>query len=238
MVLVKYGFGELLGRLRLWEHIKIERRILRRDHRFAHLTRAERVRLTFEELGPTFVKLGQILSTRPDLVSRDLIVELEKLQRQVAPIPTQVVREIIQSELGRPFDEVFTSFDEQPVGAASLSQVHRPTLKGGEVVAVKVQRPRVADVVAVDMEIMHNLSTLAERHLHEARAINAVGLVAEFSANIRKELDLRVEANNMRRFAHNFSGDTPDTCPGGLPGIMHRACAGDGVYPRHKHLRN
>lgn len=207
MVLVKYGFGEFLDRLRLWEHVNIKRRILRRDHEFAHLTHAERVPLALEELGPTFVKLGQILSTRPDLVPHDFIVELERLQDRVAPIPTHVAKEIVQSELGRPLDEVFTSFEDQPLGAASLAQVHRATLKGGKVVAVKVQRPHVADVIKVDLEIMHNLATIAEHHLHEARLINLVGLVTEFHANIRKELDLRLEANNMRRFAHNFAGD-------------------------------
>jgi len=206
-VLVKYGFGDFFQRLRLWEHVHIERRILRREHGFPHLTHAERVRLSFEELGPTFVKLGQILSTRPDLIPPDFILEFEKLQDRVAPIPTSTAKEIIQSELGRPLEEVFASFDEEPLGSASLSQVHRATLKGGEVVAVKVQRPRVADIIEVDLEIMHHLAILAERHLPEARMINLVGLVTEFRANIKKELDLRVEANNMRRFAHNFAGD-------------------------------
>jgi ubiquinone biosynthesis protein len=222
MVLIKYGFGDFLDRLRLWEHVNIERRIFRRSHNFAHLTHAERLRLSLEELGPTFVKLGQILSTRPDLVPHDFILELEKLQDQVAPIPTTAAKEIIQSELGRPVDEIFTSFDDQPLGSASLSQVHRATLKGGEVVAVKVQRPHVAEIIEADLEIMHHLAIMAERHLPEARLINLVGLITEFRTNIKKELDLRVEANNMRRFAHNFAGDPQIHVPALWPELCTR----------------
>ena len=207
-VLVKYGFGEILYRLRLWEHANIERRILRRaDRELAHLSLPERVRLALEELGPTFVKLGQVLSTRPDLVPQEFIVELEKLQSNVTPIPSDVALDTVRSELGRPIEEVFASFEEEPVAAASLAQVHRAVLKGGNVVAVKVQRPGVEDVIEADLEIMHNLASLAERYIDEARLMDAVGIVAEFSFNIRKELDLRLEANNMRRTAHNFAGD-------------------------------
>jgi len=207
-VLVKYGFGGLVEQLRLWEHVNIERRIFRRqDREFAHLSLPERLRLAMEELGPTFVKLGQVLSTRPDLVPQEYVVELEKLQNQVAPISSEVAREVVQSELGRPLEEVFDLFQEQPVAAASLAQVHRATLKGRRVVAVKVLRPGVDDVIEADLEIMHNIAGLMERYIAEARLMNAVGIVAEFSSNIKKELDLRLEANNMRRTAHNFAGD-------------------------------
>ncbi len=207
-VLAKYGFGELLDRLRLWEHANIERRILRRRGReFAHLSRPERLRLALEELGPTFVKLGQVLSTRPDLVPQEYIVELEKLQSNVASIPFDAARQTVESELGRPITEVFASFEDEPVAAASLAQVHRAILKSGDVVAVKIQRPGAADVIEIDLEIMHNIAGLMERYIDEARLMNAVGMVREFSSNLQKELDFRVEANNMRRYAHNFAGD-------------------------------
>ena len=207
-VLAKYGFGELLDRLRLWEHANIERRILRRRGReFAHLSRPERLRLALEEMGPTFVKLGQVLSTRPDLIPQEYIVELEKLQSNVASIPFDTARQTVESELGRPITEVFASFEDEPVAAASLAQVHRATLKSGDVVAVKIQRPGAADVIEIDLEIMHNIAGLMERYIDEARLMNAVGMVREFSSNLRKELDFGVEANNMRRSAHNFAGD-------------------------------
>jgi ubiquinone biosynthesis protein len=209
-VLVKYGFGELLDRLRLWEHANIERHIhiLRRaDRELAHLSLPERVRLALEELGPTFVKLGQVLSTRPDLVPQEFIIELEKLQSNVTPIPSNVALDTVRSELGRPIEEIFASFEEEPVAAASLAQVHRAVLKGGNVVAVKVLRPGVEDVIEADLEIMHNLASLAERYIDEARLMDAVGIADEFSSNLKKELDLRLEANNIRRSAYNFADD-------------------------------
>ncbi len=207
-VLAKYGFGRLFDQMRIWEHLNIERRIFRRRHReFDHLSVPERLRFALEELGPTFVKLGQVLSTRPDLIPQEYILELEKLQRNVAPITFDAARQTVESELGRPITEIFTSFEERQVAAASLAQVHRATLKSGDVVAVKIQRPGAADVIEIDLEIMHNIAGLMERYIDEARLMNAVGMVREFSTNLRKELDLRVEANNMRRSAHNFAGD-------------------------------
>ena len=122
-------------------------------------------------------------------------------------MPTEVARQIIESELKKPISEIFSSFDDQPLAAASLAQVHRATIKGEEVV-IKVQRPNITQVIEVDLDIMHNLAVLMERYLHSTYVINPVGLVKEFSEHIKKELDFRVEANNMRRFAQNFA-DTP-----------------------------
>jgi len=207
-VLVKYGFGELLDRIRLWEHVNIERRILRRPSReFAHMSVPQRLRISLEELGPTFIKLGQILSTRPDLVPPEFITELQKLQSNVPPFSSDLALEIVKSELGRPIEEIFASFDKVPLAAASLAQVHRATLKDGKVVAVKILRPGLQEVIEPDLEIMRNIATLMERYMEEAKLIGAVGIVQEFAKNLRRELDLKSEAGNIRRFAHNFEGD-------------------------------
>ncbi len=203
-VLTKYGFGEFFGQIRAWERAHIERGILHHEQKINNLTTAERIRMALEELGPTFVKMGQMLSTRPDILPQNYILELEKLQNQVSPVPALEARQIIESELKRPVSEIFSSFDDQPLAAASLAQVHRATIKGEEVV-VKIQRPNIVQIIEVDLDIMRNLAVLMERYLPATHVLNPVGLVKEFSINIKKELDFRQEAANMRRFAKNFS---------------------------------
>ena len=204
-VFTRYGFGEFLGLIRIWEYINIEKKFLHRERQLETLSIPQRLRLALEELGPTFVKLGQMLSTRPDIVPHNFIVELEKLQNRVAPIPTEIARRVIESELKKPISEIFSSFDDQPLAAASLAQVHRASRNGSDLV-VKVQRPNITEVIEVDLEIMHNLAALMERYLHGTYVINPVGLVRELAENIKRELDFRIEAVNMRRFAQNFAG--------------------------------
>ena len=204
-VFTRYGFGEFLGLIRIWEYINIEKKFLHRERQLETLSVPQRLRLALEELGPTFVKLGQMLSTRPDIVPHNFIVELEKLQNRVAPIPTEIARRVIESELKKPISEIFSSFDDQPLAAASLAQVHRASRNGNDLV-VKVQRPNITQVIEVDLEIMHNLAALMERYLHGTYVINPVGLVREFAENIKRELDFRIEAVNMRRFAQDFAG--------------------------------
>jgi ubiquinone biosynthesis protein len=205
-VLIKYGFGEAIARIRVWESVHFEKRILKSEAQHPTLTTAQRLRLALEELGPTFVKLGQMLSTRPDLVPPEFIVELKKLQASVHFLPGEITRKIIEKELGKPVGELFDSFDEQPLAAASLAQVHRAVLKGKPVV-LKVQRPDIVEVTVLDIDIIKTIAQLAEKYSPAAYLVNPVGIVEEFSQQLNKELDFRIEGQNMRRFGLNFRGD-------------------------------
>ncbi len=205
-VFAKYGFGQVLSQIHVWECVHIERGILKRECKIPELNIPQRLRLALQDLGPTFIKLGQLLSTRPDLVPPEFLVELKKLQSSVDFIPAEVIRAIIESELGKPISEVFDSFDDKPLGAASLAQVHRAVYRGEQVV-LKVQRPNITEITQADIEIMHSLAGLAERYSPTLYQINAVGLVEEFAQQMTKELDFRMEANNLRRFGQNFAGD-------------------------------
>ena len=205
-VLAKYGFGEAMSQVHVWECVHVEKGILKRECKIPEVNIAQRIRLAIEELGPTFIKLGQLLSTRPDLVPPDIITELKKLQTSVNFIPADTIKDIIESELRRPINEVFDSFDDTPIAAASLAQVHRAVLKGKQVV-LKVQRPNIVETTEADIDIMRNLAGLAERYSPTLYLINAIGLVEEFNQQMKKELDFRMEAYNLRRFAQNFADD-------------------------------
>lgn len=206
-VLIKYGFGDLLatlkvrhplvGRLPRWKALK----------GLEGLSRPERLRLAFEELGPTFIKLGQLLSLRPDLIPPEYATELSKLQDEAAPIPVEGVTEKIEGQLGRPLNRLFLEFEEEPLAAASLAQVHRALLPGGAEIAVKVQRPKVRDVIRADLIILEDLAELIARYVPESEPYDPLGTVREFAKTIRRELDFVREGRNMEVFRRNFSGD-------------------------------
>lgn len=171
---------------------------------------AERLRLVLEDLGPSFVKLGQIASTRADLLPKDIIDELKKLQDSVPPLPFDDIKDQVESSLGAPLSQVFARFEREPLAAASIAQVHRAALlSDGETleVAVKVQRPGVATTMASDVDLLHSLATLLERAIPETKIYSPVGLVEQFDHAVRAELDFTSEAENARRFAQNFAGD-------------------------------
>jgi ubiquinone biosynthesis protein len=163
--------------------------------------------MALEELGPTFIKLGQILSTRPDLIPLEYVRELSKLQDRVPPFPYEEVREIIKEETGRLPDEIFRHFDETPLAAASIGQVHRARLADGEEVVVKVQRPGIRKTVEVDLEIMLHLAGLMERHVEELEVHRPTRLVNEFARSLEKEINYTAEASHVERFARQFLDD-------------------------------
>jgi len=208
-VLFKYGFGELMDNLKIEQIWEAGLRKISRKRREAvdTLTGPERFRLALEELGPTFVKLGQVLSTRPDLIPLTFIEELTKLQDEVPPFPYSEVREIIQAETGKFPEELFESFDEKPLAAASIGQVHRARLKNGSDVVVKVQRPRIKKTIEIDLEIMLHLAGLMERHLEELQVIQPSRIVEEFARTLEEEIDYTVELSHIERFAKQFEKD-------------------------------
>jgi ubiquinone biosynthesis protein len=208
-VFFKYGFGDLVDLLKIDQYIEIGLQMISRHRRerLERMTRAERVRLAMEELGPTYVKLGQVLSTRPDLIPVDFIHELAKLQDEVPPFPFEDVHRIITRELGDAPDAIFKHFDETPQASASIGQVHRAVLKDGDQVAVKVQRPGIKKTIEVDLEIMLHLATLMERHIEEIAFYRPVRIVEEFAKTLEREIDYTFEASNMERVAGYFLSD-------------------------------
>lgn len=164
----------------------------------------ERVRLVLEQLGPTYVKLGQIASTRPDLLPPEIISELEKLQDKVPGFSFSEVRSVVQAELGGALEEIFQHFEPEPLAAASIGQVHQAVLKTEETVAVKIQRPGIAAYIETDLEILYELASLAERRFHWAEAYQLVDMINEFSKSLRNELDYTSEARNAEKISKQF----------------------------------
>ena len=204
-VLVRYGFSDLLGRLRMEYYVKLKRK--RAKEEIASLTTAARARLALQELGPTFIKLGQILSLRPDLIPLEFAEEFEKLQDEVPPFGFDPVKECIEHELNAPLSELFASFEETPIAAASIAQVHRAFLKDSSEVAVKVKRPGVDRIIEADLAILFDLARLVGRRIPEIALYDPVGIVEQFAKSIRRELDFQREGRNIDRFARHFRGD-------------------------------
>ncbi|MFW6254162.1 MAG: ABC1 kinase family protein [Chitinivibrionales bacterium] len=208
-VLFKYGFDDLLSTLKVERYTRIGSRLIsRRRKRVAReLSRWQRVTLAMEDLGPTFIKLGQFMSNRPDVVPAGLLVELERFQDKVAPFESRRSVEIIEKDLGRRMETVFASFEHDPFASASIAQVHRAILRTGEEVAVKIKRPRIDETFNIDIEIMYYIAHLLHRHLEEARGLDLMRVVGEFERAVRKEIDFQMEATQMERFANNFKND-------------------------------
>lgn len=222
-VLVRHGFGEVVSRIGLGRPRKAKEadRSARGDgaefiddeshgdRERREISSAVRARLVLQDLGPSFVKLGQIASTRPDVLPQELIVELKKLLDSVPPVPFLDIKNEVERSLGLELGALFESFEEQPLAAASIAQVHRAKLKtddGLKDVVVKVQRPGIAQTIASDVDLLHAFAALVERAIPESRIYSPVGLVQQFDRAITSELDFTAEAENAARFAQNFAG--------------------------------
>lgn len=233
VVLVRHGFGELAQRLGFGakkakiaalppgapdkalapDEVALEpvpdSEAKRGEEERAKISLAARVRLVLMDLGPSFVKLGQIASTRPDVIPADWIIELKKLQDEVTPLPFEDIKGAVETSLGASLEEIYDRFEEKPLAAASIGQVHRAILKhpeGPKDVVVKVQRPGVRGTVARDLDLLHALAKLIERTVPESHIYSPSALVDQFDRAITTELDFGLEAEHAERFARNFHG--------------------------------
>ncbi|GAA0997230.1 ABC1 kinase family protein [Subtercola frigoramans] len=205
-VLARHGFGFILGASGL-DRFELANLVTHAGGRTDVNTGPQQLRLAFEELGPTFVKLGQLLSTRSDLLPPAYVAELQKLQDSARPVPEKEVRDAIEQELGDPAEKVFASFTSRPLASASIGQAHAATMKDGMALVVKVRRPGIVAQVNEDLEIMQNLAVQASRHWSAASDFNIVGITDEFSTSLRFELDYLHEGHNAERFAENFASN-------------------------------
>jgi ubiquinone biosynthesis protein len=222
-VLFKYGFTDLVDYLHIDQYLESGLQMINRKPReqLERHSRPERLRMALEELGPTFIKLGQLLSTRPDFIPPEYLVELAKLQDSVPPFSYQEVQQIFQEEWGKDPSEIFVSFASEPLAAASIGQVHharifdpaaadKADLENGSPqkqrkVVVKVQRPGLENIIAVDLEILAQIAGLMEEHLEEVQGHQPTAIVHEFARSLSREIDFTIELANIQRFERQFS---------------------------------
>ena len=206
LTLGRYGFGELIGRLNLLNLLKLKKTTVTPEHK-GPAPRAVRFRLMLEQLGPTFIKLGQILSTRADLLPHDVVLELANLQDRVTPTPWRNIIKGLPDQLNHSFDNKFAEFNTEPIASASIAQVYAARLKSGEKVAVKIVRPGTEATFKDDLMILEHLASLAQTHLEEARRWDIHALVDQLRSSVNYELDLRHEGRNADIFRTNFADD-------------------------------
>ncbi|RYL92267.1 AarF/ABC1/UbiB kinase family protein [Sporolactobacillus sp. THM19-2] len=206
-VLVKYGFGYMVRDVGLLHLLSLPKQMVS-DFSGNGSNRkpvGRRIRLMFEELGPTFIKLGQLLSLRSDIIPENIANELRKLQDRVTPIDPASIRHVIHDEFGLPPEKIFASFDDNCLAAASIAQVHRATLKSGEEIVVKIRRPNIENIIVNDIDILRDLTALLERHYQWAKDFQISALVEEFSTAIRSEMDYFREGRNTEKLNRYFS---------------------------------
>ncbi len=203
-VLAKHGFGEVAGNIKVFSVIPFF--TLGKKHQ--DKSTGTRIRLVLEELGPTFIKLGQVASTRADVFPSDWIEELKKLQDNVPPVPFSYIKLSVERSLKKPLLEVFKTFEEVPIASASIAQVHFAELPSGDKVAVKVKRPNIEETIEADLSVMLLVAELLEKHIKQAKRYRAIDIVGEFSRVIHREQDLSVEGGNIHRFRRIFKDET------------------------------
>ena len=206
-VLARFGLSYFLDLPAIEKYLNLSRKFFRTEAietKIEKLTLPKRVRLALEALGPTFIKFGQILSTRPDLIPREFVDELSFLQDEVPAFSYEEAAKIISSEFGQNVDELFLTFDQVPVAAASLSQVHKAVLRTGETVAVKIQRPNIKEIIENDLAILYDLAKFVEKRLTKGYLYQPAEIVNVFSQNLRRELDFLGEGRNLDKFNENF----------------------------------
>src|SRR5262245_53811944 len=207
--MVRHGFGYFIEAHKLTDLLpgrSAEARLARAETTIG-AARGQHLREVLDELGPTFVKFGQLLSTRPDVVPPDIITELRALQDDVRPFPFEQAERVIEEELSNSIERLFLEFEREPVAAASIGQVHRAVLPNGKQVAVKVQRPGAPRQIEADLQLMYQAARIVQERVRAFDFIDVRGIVDEFARQIRQELDYRLEARNAQTFHRNFAGD-------------------------------
>jgi ubiquinone biosynthesis protein len=214
-VLVKYGFEDLVQYLEEKKRYHFLQKLIPKSSRehASKYTKWEKMRLVCEELGPTFIKFGQILSNRPDLIPLKLTLELEKLLDNVPPMPQEQAKQMVETELKDSVDNLFAWFEPTPFASASMAQVHKVTLKDGKRVALKVQRPGIKEIIEEDIKVMYSIAEILQKRIPSIKSFDPIGLVKNFEEAILKELDFINESINAQRFYNNINNDkSADNC--------------------------
>ena len=208
-IFFKYGLGEFVDLLKIEQYIETGLQMISRKQRehTTRLSRAERVRMAFEELGPTFIKLGQVLSSQPGLIPIDIVHELAQLQDNVPPCSFEAIEALVSQEFDTPLAQLFQTMETRPIASASIAQVYKARLHSGQTVAVKVQRPGIKKTIEVDLEIMLYLAGVLERNVEEFAPHRPTKIVEEFARVLEHEMDFTFEASNVERFARLFLND-------------------------------
>ncbi len=214
-IMIRYGFGDIVKRAGMGHVVERTGKVLRwtNAEEFTRLEPPQRVRRAFEEMGPTFVKLGQVLATRVDLFPPEWINEFEKLQDQVPALAFSDLAHQLEEDLGAPIDELFATFEKQPLAAASIAQVHRAQLKSGEPVIIKIRRPGIRKIIEADLRLMDRLATVAESEIAELHRYHPKEVVRQFTMSLHRELDLATESRNTERMAVNFKDSADVVIP-------------------------